>query len=177
MPWRRGDINGRNHRHAASHSRHVLSLHDEAHLEPVNPQFVLSRRVAFVKQPRPNRPAISLPCSSFQIGANRWLRIAAPLYFGSGSVRSIHEKSWSALLASAFVASRSSARVSKGRCFSELVPLRSPDSDSSSYERRSFAAGEMFEPARDLASACFLSICQSQEQSLNFGSQSLILRH
>ena len=47
MPWRRGDINGRSHRHAASHFRHVLSLHDEAHLEPLNPQFVLSRRVAF----------------------------------------------------------------------------------------------------------------------------------
>ena len=47
MPWRRGDINGRSHRHAASHFRHVLSLHDEAHLEPLNPQFVLSRRVVF----------------------------------------------------------------------------------------------------------------------------------
>ena len=82
-----------------------------------------SLRLIFFKQPRPNRPAISLPCSSFQIGANRLLCIAAPLYFGSGSVRSIHEKSWSALLASSFVASRSSARVSKGRCFSELVPL------------------------------------------------------
>jgi hypothetical protein len=62
-------------------------------------------------------------------------------------------------------------------CFSELVPLRSPDSDSSSSERRSRAAGETFEPARDLASAFFLSICQSQEQSLNFGSQSLIPRY
>ena len=134
-----------------------------------------SLRLIFFKQPRPNRPAISLPCSSFQIGANRLLCIAAPLYFGSGSVRSIHEKSWSALLASSFVASRSSARVSKGRCFSELVPIRSPDSDPSSSEERSCAAGEMFGPARD--SACVLSVCQSQEQSLNFGSQSLILRH
>mgnify|MGYP000530578542 CR=1 FL=1 len=62
-----------------------------------------------------------------------------------------------------------------GRCFSELVPLRSPDSDPSSSEQRSCAAEEMFGPARD--SACVLSICQSQEQSLNFGSQSLILRH
>ena len=47
-------------------------------------------------------------------------------------------------------------------CFSELVPLRSPDSDSSSSERRSRAAGATFEPARDLA--FFLPICQSQEQ-------------
>jgi len=40
------------------------------------------------------------------------LCIAALLYFGSGSVRSIHEKSWSALLASSCVASRSSDSVS-----------------------------------------------------------------
>ncbi len=112
---------------------------------------------------------------AFALQLKTLLCIAAPLYFGSGSVRSIHEKSWSALLASSCVASRSCARVSKGRCFSELVPLRSPDSDPSSSEQRSCAAEEMFGPARD--SACVLSICQSQEQSLNFGSQSLILRH
>ena len=58
-----------------------------------------SLRLIVFKQQRPNRPIISLPCSSFQIGANRSLRIAAPLCFGSGSVRSIHDKSWSALLA------------------------------------------------------------------------------
>jgi hypothetical protein len=68
-----------------------------------------SLRLTFFKQPRPNRPVISLPCTSFQIGASRSLRIAAPLCFGSGSVKSIQDKSWSALLApSSVVSSRSS---------------------------------------------------------------------
>ena len=177
MPWRRGNINGlsilwqlgldetlwkidayglqfhgRDHRHAASHSkqvrygaesvcevafsfRHVLSLHNEAHLEPLNPQFVLSSRVSFdlvmeaggddpcadgqfasldlFQAAAPKQACHLVALLLFQIGANRSLRIAAPLCFGSGSVRSIHDKSWSALLASSGLASRSSARVSK----------------------------------------------------------------
>ena len=56
-------FHGRGHAHAASHSRqvryraericevalvfrHVLPLHDEAHLEPLNLQLMLSRRVS-----------------------------------------------------------------------------------------------------------------------------------
>ena len=68
-----------------------------------------SLRLTFFKQQRANRPAISLPCSSFQIGASRSLRIAAPLCFGSGSVRSIHDRSWSALLAPSSVVSSCSS--------------------------------------------------------------------
>ena len=76
---------------------------------------------------------------------------------------------------SSCLASRSVSRESMRRCFSELVPLRSPDSNSSASE-----------PSRpDLALvAClctrpfaFLPICKSQEQSLNINNQSLILRH
>jgi len=145
-------FHGRRHRHAASHSRqvrygaesvcevafslrHVLSLQDEAHLEPLNLQFVLSRRVSFdlvmeaggddpcahgqfasldlFQAAAPKQACHLVALLLFQIGANRSLRIAAPLCFGSGSVRSIHDKSWSALLASSCLASRSSARVSK----------------------------------------------------------------
>ena len=197
MPWRRGDINGRSHRHAASHFRHVLSLHDEAHLEPLNPQFVLSRRVAFDLVVEAGGDD---PCAHGQFASLDLFQAAAPeqachlvallvlpnrrqslvvhrcavvLRVGLSQVypRKIME-----CLARLFL--RSLPKLCTGvqeACFSELVPLRSPDSDPSSSEQRSCAAGEMFEPARD--SACVLSICQSQEQSLNFGSQSLILRH
>jgi hypothetical protein len=65
--------------------------------------------LSYVRQPRPNKPVISLPCSSFQIGASRSWCIAAPLCFGSGSVRSIHDKSWSALLAPSSVVSSCSS--------------------------------------------------------------------
>jgi hypothetical protein len=61
-------FHGRSHGHAASHSRqllyraervcevalvfrHVLPLHDEAHLEPLNLQLVLSRRVSLDLRP------------------------------------------------------------------------------------------------------------------------------
>ena len=84
--------------------RYLLPLHDEAHLESLNLHFVLSRRgtldfivetggddlvpmgssllLSFVRQPRPNKPVISLPCSSFPVRASRSLRITAPLSFG-----------------------------------------------------------------------------------------------
>jgi len=153
-------FHGRSHGHAASYSRqvryrvesvcevalifrHVLPLHEETRLEPLNLQFVLSRRVSldlviedqvmdlplreemtlvpmgsllrltFFKQQHPNKPVISLPCCSFQIDASRSLRISAPFCFASGSVRSIHDKSWNVLLApSSVVSSCSSASPS-----------------------------------------------------------------
>jgi hypothetical protein len=134
-------FHGRSHGHAASHCRqvlyraesvcevalifrHVLPLHDESHLEPLNLQFVLSRRVSFDlvmeaggDDPRAHGQLASLDlfqaaateqachlvaCSSSQISS---LRIAAPLCFGSGSVRSIHDKSWIDLLAPSSVVS------------------------------------------------------------------------
>ena len=111
----------------------MLPLHDEAHLEPLNLYLVISRRVSldlimeaggddprthgqlalfcvtFFKQLRPNRTVISLPCSSFQIGASRSLRIVAPLCFLSGSVRSIHDRSWIALLTPSSIVSACSS--------------------------------------------------------------------
>jgi hypothetical protein len=107
MPWRRGNINGlsilwqlgldetlrkidaycESVYEIALVFLHVLPLHDQAHLKPLNLLCVLSRRVSldlimeaggdghrthgsslrliFFKHPRANMPVISLPCSSF----------------------------------------------------------------------------------------------------------------
>ena len=181
-------FHGRSHRHAATHSRqvrygaesvcevafsfrHVLSLHNEAHLEPLNPQFVLSSRVSFDLVMEAGGDD---PCAHGQFASLDLFQAAAP------------EQAWH-LVALLVLPNRRQSLVAHRRAVvlrvglsqvyprqimeclarffllslpklctgvqAELVPLRSPDSDS------------------------FLPICQSQEQSLNFGSQSLILRH
>ena len=120
-------FHSRCYRHAATNSGKVwhrgLILwwkREEMTLVPMG----RSLRLTFFRQPRANRPVISLPCSSFQIGANRSLRIAAPLCFGSGSVRSIQDRSWSALLAaSSHVSSCSSDLAIIANCICRCSSL------------------------------------------------------